>query len=121
MSTDGSSGDAHLLGRDAAIRDAAVRDAAVRDVVSPLPEPDETELEASLRPKTLTEFIGQPKVREQLQVVLQGALRRGRPPDHVLLSGPPGLGKTSLAPNWARRSGSPPDRPSSGPATWPRC
>src|ERR1700704_6929378 len=68
-----------------------------RDVVSPLPAVDETEIEASLRPKRLTEFVGQPKVREQLQVVLESALRRERPPDHVLLSGPPGLGKTSLA------------------------
>ena len=67
------------------------------DIVSPLPEPDEAQVEASLRPKRLTEFVGQPKVREQLQVVLEGAMRRNRPPDHVLLSGPPGLGKTSLA------------------------
>src|SRR5262245_53356009 len=53
--------------------------------------------ESTLRPKRLTEFIGQPRVREQLELVLQGAARRGSPPDHVLLSGPPGLGKTSLA------------------------
>ncbi|MEO6702398.1 MAG: hypothetical protein ABI140_03150, partial [Jatrophihabitantaceae bacterium] len=68
-----------------------------RDVVSPLPELDETEVEASLRPKRLSELVGQPKVREQLQVVLEGAIKRQRPPDHVLFSGPPGLGKTSLA------------------------
>jgi Holliday junction DNA helicase RuvB len=67
------------------------------DLVSPLPAVDERELEASLRPRVLSEFIGQPKVREQLQLVLQSAVRRGKPPDHVLLSGPPGLGKTSLA------------------------
>jgi Holliday junction DNA helicase RuvB len=67
------------------------------DVVSPLPVPDEREVEASLRPRRLADFVGQPKVREQLQLVLQSALRRNRPPDHVLLSGPPGLGKTSLA------------------------
>jgi Holliday junction DNA helicase RuvB len=67
------------------------------DVVSALPAADERDVEASLRPKRLSEFVGQPKVREQLQLVLQSALRRGRPPDHVLLSGPPGLGKTSLA------------------------
>jgi Holliday junction DNA helicase RuvB len=58
---------------------------------------DESDMEASLRPKSLQEFIGQPKVREQLQLVLESALRRNRPPDHILLSGPPGLGKTSLA------------------------
>ncbi len=66
-------------------------------VVSPFAEPAEREVEATLRPRTLAEFVGQPKVREQLELVLQGALRRGKPPDHVLLSGPPGLGKTSLA------------------------
>jgi len=66
-------------------------------VVSPLAEPAEREVEATLRPRTLTEFIGQPRVREQLELVLHSALRRGKPPDHVLLSGPPGLGKTSLA------------------------
>jgi holliday junction DNA helicase RuvB len=60
-------------------------------------EAGESDVENRLRPARLAEFIGQPRVREQLDLVLQGALRRGRPPDHVLLSGPPGLGKTSLA------------------------
>jgi holliday junction DNA helicase RuvB len=67
------------------------------EVVSPYPEGDEREVEAALRPRRLADFVGQPKVREQLGLVLTSALRRGRPPDHVLLSGPPGLGKTSLA------------------------
>ncbi len=65
--------------------------------LSPAAEPEDLEVEASLRPSRLTEFIGQPRVREQLQLVLEGARRRGDPPDHILLSGPPGLGKTSLA------------------------
>src|SRR5438128_1389346 len=55
------------------------------------------EVEASLRPKSLDDFIGQPRVREQLALVLRGAKQRGGTPDHVLLSGPPGLGKTSMA------------------------
>ena len=67
------------------------------DLASPYAERDERELEAALRPKRLADFVGQPKVREQLGLVLTSALRRGRPPDHVLLSGAPGLGKTSLA------------------------
>jgi Holliday junction DNA helicase RuvB len=53
--------------------------------------------EAALRPKRLDEFVGQLVVREQLSLVLQAAMGRDAPPDHVLLSGPPGLGKTTLA------------------------
>jgi Holliday junction DNA helicase RuvB len=85
------------------------------ELVSALPAVDEHEVEASLRPKRLEEFVGQPKVREQLQLVLQSALRRERPPDHVLLSGPPGLGKTSLAMIIAAELGTP-IRVTSGPA-----
>ncbi len=59
--------------------------------------PDELLVDASLRPRTLAEFVGQARVREQLELVLEGARRRGSPPDHVLLSGPPGLGKTSMS------------------------
>ncbi len=66
-------------------------------LVSPFAEVDERDVEASLRPRRLGEFVGQARVREQLELVLESARRRGRPPDHVLLSGPPGLGKTSLA------------------------
>jgi holliday junction DNA helicase RuvB len=58
---------------------------------------DEDELDRSLRPRTLEEFVGQDGVREQLAVSVQAAAARGDALDHVLLSGPPGLGKTSLA------------------------
>jgi holliday junction DNA helicase RuvB len=58
---------------------------------------EEHAVEAALRPKQLAEFVGQERVREQLSLILDGAKRRGRPPDHVLLSGSPGLGKTTLA------------------------
>ena len=58
---------------------------------------DERRVEAALRPRRLSEFPGQTKVCDQLSLVLQAAKLRGTPPDHVLLSGPPGLGKTTLA------------------------
>ena len=59
--------------------------------------PGDAELDASLRPRTLAEFLGQERVKEQLSLVLEGARSRGAVADHVLFSGPPGLGKTSLA------------------------
>ena len=64
---------------------------------TPTEVPGDSEVEASLRPRSLTEFVGQVRVREQLELVLSGAKLRGTPPDHVLLAGPPGLGKTSLS------------------------
>jgi holliday junction DNA helicase RuvB len=70
---------------------------AEEDALSPLAEPEDRDAEATLRPKRLSEFVGQARVREQLELVLEGAMRRGSPPDHVLLSGPPGLGKTSMS------------------------
>ncbi|WP_214327382.1 Holliday junction branch migration DNA helicase RuvB [Nonomuraea sediminis] len=68
-----------------------------RELVSPDAGGDELQVEAALRPKRLGEFIGQARVREQLSLVLESALRRATPPDHVLMSGGPGLGKTTLA------------------------
>ncbi len=63
------------------------------------PDADEIEraAEAALRPRSLEEFVGQPAVRRQLGIVLNAAKGRGEPVDHVLLVGPPGLGKTTLA------------------------
>lgn len=75
----------------------------------------EQDAEITLRPKTLDEFIGQPKVRNQLDLVLTGARNRGVAPDHVLLSGPPGLGKTTMAMIVAQELGSS-LRMTSGPA-----
>jgi Holliday junction DNA helicase RuvB len=76
---------------------------------------DERAAEAALRPRTLDEFVGQERVREQLGLVLTAARGRGSPPDHVLLSGPPGLGKTTLAMIIAAELGVP-LRITSGPA-----
>jgi Holliday junction DNA helicase RuvB len=55
------------------------------------------EFDAALRPKWLAEFVGQDRVKEQLALLIEGARSRGEPLDHVLFSGPPGLGKTTLA------------------------
>jgi holliday junction DNA helicase RuvB len=77
--------------------DAVEEEPDTDDELSPLVKPGERDDETTLRPRTLSEFVGQPRVREQLELVLRGATQRGVPPDHVLLSGPPGLGKTSLA------------------------
>ncbi len=85
-----------VVGRGASTGHAGAASAAS---AAARPEADEAErvVEAALRPKRLEEFVGQERVREQLSLVLESAQRRGRPPDHVLLSGAPGLGKTSLA------------------------
>src|SRR3990170_405959 len=74
----------------------------MEDNVRPLVSADavdleERKIESALRPRTLAEFGGQRRVSEQLELVLHAARGRNRTPDHVLLSGPPGLGKTTLA------------------------
>ena len=86
-----------------------------RAIVAAEADGDERAVEAALRPRTLDEVIGQERVREQLSLVLQAARARERAPDHVLLSGPPGLGKTTLAMIIAAEMASP-LRLTSGPA-----
>jgi Holliday junction DNA helicase RuvB len=86
-----------------------------RALVAAEADGDERAFEAALRPRTLTEVIGQDRVREQLALVLEAARGRGKVPDHVLLSGPPGLGKTTMAMIIAAEMGSP-LRVTSGPA-----
>jgi holliday junction DNA helicase RuvB len=65
--------------------------------LAPAARPDEEELERSLRPRRLDDFVGQERIKEQLAVALEATRARGEALDHVLLVGPPGLGKTSLA------------------------
>src|SRR5919112_1413743 len=84
-------------------------------LVSAGADPDERAAESVLRPTTLTDFEGQPRVSDQLGLVLEAARNRGGVPDHVLLSGPPGLGKTTLAMIIANQMAAP-LRISSGPA-----
>jgi Holliday junction DNA helicase RuvB len=66
-------------------------------VVTPLDSGEDQLLEASLRPRTLSEYVGQPAMREKLEIYLEAARRREQALDHVLIFGPPGLGKTTLA------------------------
>ncbi|MBV8516640.1 MAG: Holliday junction branch migration DNA helicase RuvB [Acidobacteria bacterium] len=66
-------------------------------ILSPAPDQDDLQTELSLRPKMLREYIGQQKVKANLEISLEAARKRHEPLDHVLLFGPPGLGKTTLA------------------------
>ncbi|NLT54143.1 MAG: Holliday junction branch migration DNA helicase RuvB [Actinomycetales bacterium] len=84
-------------------------------VVDPVADVDDRAAEGALRPRMLAEFVGQRVVREQLSLVLDAARGRSHAPDHILLSGPPGLGKTTLAMIVSQELGVP-LRVTSGPA-----
>ena len=75
----------------------AITDSNEERIVSTGETNADTEIEYTLRPKILSEYIGQTKAKENLKVFIEAAKMRGEPLDHVLLYGPPGLGKTTLA------------------------
>src|SRR5207237_1528334 len=78
-------------------RPASLAESGMSSFVAPVVQEDEEEAELTLRPRRLDDFVGQERVKEQLEIALAAAKARGEALDHVLLAGPPGLGKTSLA------------------------
>jgi Holliday junction DNA helicase RuvB len=86
-----------------------------REIDATALSPEDREFDVALRPRSLGEFVGQERVKEQLAVLLDGARQRGEPVDHLLFSGPPGLGKTTLAQIVALEMGAG-FQPTSGPA-----
>ena len=66
-------------------------------ILEPKVKEEEIQIDATLRPRSLTDFVGQPRLKQSLNLALSAAKKRGEPIDHVLLYGPPGLGKTTLS------------------------
>ena len=99
--------------------------AAPPRIVSAAPtSPNEEAIERALRPKAMQEYVGQAKAREQLEIFIGAARQRNEALDHVLLFGPPGLGRphwpTSLPPNSASTCARPRARCWKNPRTWRR-
>ena len=92
-----------------------VRSGVREELLSPTADPAEAAEETTLRPRRLDEFVGQPRLREHLEIMLTASRRRGQAVDHVLFAGPPGLGKTTLAGIIATEMGAR-MQPTSGPA-----
>ena len=67
------------------------------DVLSSTTMPEDKNLDYTLRPKRFSDFIGQNRIKENLFIYIEAAKKRGEPLDHILFSGPPGLGKTTLS------------------------
>src|ERR1041384_2775238 len=68
-----------------------------RELLARVPDPVDAKMDVSLRPKTFDDYVGQAALKDNLKVFARAAKMRGEPLDHVLLCGPPGLGKTTLA------------------------
>ncbi|MBI4260231.1 MAG: AAA family ATPase, partial [Actinobacteria bacterium] len=83
--------------------------------IGPIVQEEDRDFDAALRPRSLREFVGQDRIKEQLALLVEGAVARGETVDHLLFSGPPGLGKTTLAAIVAAEMGVA-FRPTSGPA-----
>ena len=88
------SGSYEMLGADAASEEDITGAASIERPIDPAEDADGDE--PTLRPRSLDEFIGQEELKENLRIFVEAAKRRGEPLDHMLLAGPPGLGKTSL-------------------------